>query len=359
MDFEEQIENDEYNPVPPKVYNYKGKSLLKLDYRNELFEYSNINIVAYTINNEKKYPFQQILLVKSATSSELMFPKIPLFNNFNKNELVDYSKVCLFGFLMLENYEIFDSLIKFDGFYEYNNNLYLFFDLTENKVQIYDIYSNSFLWFTLIDEIVNYKNLCNIKISESVTEIFKENKEFCFLLDENDYIYDLPLVGFVSRPEKKLNYTYVFGQTKEDKNSIFGPYYYFKDYCNAYEEGLNIIKDDVNAGIVRFAVFTGNVKYVENYLNDPIDESEIKKERLNDDKLDQRLERLTMRISDYDGKWAEKYDSIYLGNVELDDGSILNKQLVVIKEYEQEIPLSYHFINKKTVKGKKEDYLIL
>ncbi len=359
MEFEERIENNDYNPDPPKYYNYKGKSLLKLDYKQDLFEYDNINIFAYTINNEKKYPFKQILLTKSSISSELMFPKVPLFNNFNKNEFIDFTKVCLFGFLMLENYETFNDLIKFDGFYEYNNNLYLFFDLTENKLQLYDIYSNSFLWFALIDEIVNHKNLCNIKISESVTEIFQENQDLCFLEDEKEYIYDLPVVSFISKPERKLNYTYIFGQTKEDKNKMFGPYYYFKDYYNAYEEGLSVIKDDIKMGIVRFAIFTGNVKYVENYPNDPIDESEIKKQRLEDKNLDQNIERLTMRITDHDGKWAENFESVYLGNVELDDGSFLNTQMVVVKEYEQEIPLSYHFINKKSLKGKKEDYLIL
>jgi hypothetical protein len=356
MEFED---NDEYNPDPPMYYDYKGKSYLTLDYKNELFEYCDINIFAYTINKEKKYPFQQILLAKSASSSGLIFPKVPLFNNFNKNELIDYTKVCLFGFLSLENYEIFNELIKFDGFYEYNNKLYLFFDLTENKVNLYDIYSNSSLWFGLINEIVNHKNICNIKISESVSNFFQENQDFCFLLDDKDCIYELPMVSFISTTEKKLNFTYTFGQTKEDKNQILGPYFYFKDYYTAFEEAGSLIKDNMKMGLVRFAIFTGNVKYIENYPNDQVDESEIKKQRLQDPNLDQNIERLTMRISDHDGKWADKYDSAYLGNVELDDGSYLNKLIVVVKEYEQEIPLSYHYINKNTLKGEKEDYLIL
>ena len=36
-----------------------------------------------------------------------------------------------------------------------------------------------------------------------------------------------------------------------------------------------------------------------------------------------------------------------------------NTPIYVVKNYEQHIPLSYHFINKKTLKGKREDYLIL
>lgn len=355
----EFLENDEYNPVPPTYYNYKGTSHLMLDYKNQLFEYYNINIFAYTINNEKKHPFQQILLTKSVINSELILPKIPLFNNFNKNELIDYVKVCLFGFLSLEDYETFNDLTKFEGFYEDNNNLYLFFDLTKNEIQLYDIYSNSSIWFGLIDEIVNHKNICNMIINESVTQFFQENQDFCFLVDDKDEIYELPVVSFISSSEKKINYNYVFGQIKEDKNKILGPYYYFKDYYNAFEEGGSLITDNTKMGLVRFAIFAGNVKYIENYPNDPVDESEIKKQRLKDPNLEQNIERLTMRISDHDGKWADKYDSVYLGNVELDNGSYLNKQMIVVKEYSQEMALSYHFINKNTLKGKKEDYLIL
>jgi hypothetical protein len=360
----EFLENDEYKSVHPKYYNYSGKSLLTLDYKNELVEYNAINIFAYTIYNEKKYPFQQFLLTKSVNNTELAFPKIQLFNNFNKNELIDYTKVCLFGFLMLENYELFNDLINFDGFYEYNNSLYLFFDLTKNKFQLYDdIFSDRvndrILWFGLIDEIVNHTKICNIKINEFVTQFFQENQSLCFLADENDSIYELPITSFISKSTQKLNYTYIFGQIKDNKNGILGPYYYFKDYYNAYEEALTLIKDDTTMVIVRFALFIGNVKYIENYPNDPIDESEIKRQRLQDQNLDQNIERLTMRISDHDGKWADNYDSVYLGNLELDDGNLLNKQLFVVKEYEQQIPLSYHFVNNKSLKGKKEDYLIL
>ena len=56
---------------------------------------------------------------------------------------------------------------------------------------------------------------------------------------------------------------------------------------------------------------------------------------------------------------GDKYGSVYLGNLELDNGTYLNKQLFVVKEYDQQIPLSYHFVNKNSLKDKKEDYLII
>lgn len=319
------------------AYDYKGKTILKLDYNNELLKYNNVNVFGYTINTITKYPFQQILLVKSINTQEFVFPTISLFNNFNKYELIDYTKVCLFDLLMSENYELFNDLIKFVGFFERNNNLYLFFDLTENKIQLHN---NSTVQFALIDEIVNHKNICNVTINEFVVQLFQKNQDLCFLIDDTNLTYDIPIVGFTSKPDTRLNYTYIFGQTKCNKNEILGPYYYFESYNDAFTKVNQMEK----MGLVRFAIFTGNMKYIENFPNDQIDESEIKQQRLQDDKLNQNLERLTMRISDHDGKWAYKYDSVYLGNVKLDDDSFLNKQKIVVKEYAQQIPLSIHIV---------------
>jgi hypothetical protein len=64
------------------------------------------------------------------------------------------------------------------------------------------------------------------------------------------------------------------------------------------------------------------------------------------------MERLLLRVSDHDGKWAFNYDSAYLGNVELDNGSFLEKSILAIKEYNQQVPLSYHFVDKNTASSK-------
>ena len=362
MENKEIMDNDEYNPEPVKYYNYIGKSHLKLELNNDISSYSEINIFAYNINVKGVAPFKQVILSKSGINNNLTFPKVPIFKNFETNELIEYTKFYLYGLLMFEKYEIFNEMIIFDGFYEYNKNLYLFFDITKCDVELYDIYKNTNLWFCLIHEIVNYKNICNIKICDTVTEIFNYESDLCFLADENNNYYDIPIVGFVSKPDKRLNYTYIFGEIKGDKNNILGPYYYFKDFYNAFQEGNDALKNStefIKMGIVRFAIFVGKVKYIENYPNDEVDESETKKCRLLDSNLDQSLEYLTIRITDHDGKWADKYNSVYLGNVELDDGNFFNKQMIVVKEYEQQIPLSFHYINNKSFKDNKEDYSIL
>jgi hypothetical protein len=99
--------------------------------------------------------------------------------------------------------------------------------------------------------------------------------------------------------------------------------------------------------------------FISDDINDDIDESETKKLRLQDVNLNQNIERLTMRISDHDGKWAENgFDSSYLGIVELDDGNLFEKSQVALKEYTQQIPLSYHYIDLKTFNENEECQII-
>jgi len=370
------MENEDCNLILKNYYNYNAATNLKLELKAPLYYYDNIYICSYTINNDGKYPFIRYLLTNSITDENLTFPKVEIFQNFNVEELKNYIKVYLFSLLILFDFEKFNEDIEFNGFFVSNNNLYIFIDITKCNIQIYDIYKNNNLWLALIDEIVNQKHLCNIPINQKVTNFFIFNDKFCFLLDKNNKSYEIPTVSYVGKHENKLNFTYTFGETMSNKNSIFGPFYYFTDYYTAFKDGgwsksgkpeykNNILLTDddkgryTKGGIIRFAIFVGNTKYFENYPNDPIDTSEIKLQRLEDESLNQNTERLTMKISDHNGIWANDYDSVYLGNIELDNGTLINENILVVKDYNQQIPLSYHYINKETLIKTCTDYSIL
>jgi len=353
------MENEEYNPVEPNYYNYKGKNYLTQDFSREITTYDNIYLCPYTVNNDSKFPFIRFLLTNSPINKTLNFQIIPIFKNFNSDELKIFTKFYLFGLLLLNDFETFNRSVIFNGYFDYNNNLYLFFDITNCCLEINDTYSNNCLWLALVDEILNYKKICNMHIDDDVTQFFNLNESFCFLDDENENNYEIPVVGYVKKSEDKLNFTYIFGETKKDKNSLLGPYYYFTNYYSCFKDSENQTECNKKIGIVKFALFTGKTKYIENYPSDAIDESEIKKQRLYDESLDQNLERLTMRITDHDGKWSNDYDSVYLGNVELDNGDLFKKQILVLKEYYQQKPLSYHYIRNVNSSMKLEDYLIV
>lgn len=331
------MDDEEYIPIAPKYYNYKGENLFNCEFTQPVTLYKNVNICAYNINTSGKYPFQQFILTKSIHDT-IEFPSILVYTDFNSVELINYTKVCLFGLLNIDDFEKFNELIHFIGYYEYNNNLYLFFDITNCKSNIDYTYKNSNLWVAILDEIINQKKICDIEIDKEVTDFFIKNDELCFLIDDNNVNYEIPIVGYVSKEKSKANFTYIFGESARDKNGLLGPYFYFTDLNNAlHNNGENII---------RFALFLGTTKYIQNLKNDPIDSSSIKSQRLQDNNLDKNMEYLTMRISDHDGKWAELYDSAYLGHIILDDETELkNTPIIVLKTYEQQIPLSYHYKN--------------
>ncbi len=193
------------------------------------------------------------------------------------------------------------------------------------------------------------------------------------MYDEQNQPYEIPVVGFVGKPtEKKVNFVMMFGESAKNKSAIVGPYFYFTSFQHAIrhcgwshdyksETSYESIITDENGkykkgGLVRFALFVGKTKYIENAPNDPNDESEIKKQRLEDNNLDRKREILTLRISDHDGIWSKTYNSIYLGKLELDDGSFLDDApMLVLREYQQQTPLSCHFIDKSTLGEKYEE----
>jgi hypothetical protein len=376
MESDSDSNDEQYNPEEPIYYNLKAKDFLLLDLPRGSIYYDNVYIAAYTINTDGECPFIRYLLTNSKVEPQLKFPRVPLFSNLNTSNLINYTQVALFGLLMLEDYELFSAATHFTGFLESNNNLYMFFDITKLNVRIDDVYKSNHLWLALMDEIVNHKCLCDIKMDHSLVNLFLCNEDLLFLVNENNENYQIPVVCYAGKPVSKLNFTFIFGEPKRDKNSILGPFYYFTDFNNAIKDGVfsenrkveykktTLLTDGNNGdytegGIIRFAVFVGNTKYIENKPNDPNDESDTKYERLQDENLDQNMERLTMRISDHDGNWARNYDSAYLGCNELDNGTFVEKPLLVVKNYKQQVSLSYHLVDKKTLNGDSRDYSIL
>lgn len=357
-----------------RYYNYGIKKVLpkQLDSIKSLNNYENIVLCAYVINNTYVAPFLRYMLIETY-NEYLSLPKLPVYNFFDEEKLIPYSKVYLSGMLEINNFEEFSQNLLFDGFYDYNNNIYLFFDLTNCKLTIDETYRLSKVKLGLIDEIVNHKNICNIKIDETTTSFFIANESIIYLYDENAQPYEIPIVGFVGKSTSdKLKFVKMFGESPKEKSEILGPYFYFTNFNNAIRQGgwscdykmekkyNKVITDEngkyINGGLVRFAIFLGKTKYIENFPNDLNDESEIKKHRLQDKNLDSKREILTLRISDYDGIWTKNYNSVYLGKLELDDGTFLHDTpIIALKDYQQQEPLSYHYIDGKKLGNRFEE----
>ena len=158
-------------------------------------------------------------------------------------------------------------------------------------------------------------------------------------------------------------FKYTFGVSKDNKTAILGPYYYFTNFKNAIKQSSNDLSEGVGS-IIRFAIFLGKTKVKTNSLNEEEDMSDIKKDKLTVENEHTNYERMTIRVTDYDGKWANEYDTIILEDIQLDDYvKVKNTPMYVCKEYEQQISLSYHYINKKSIcdgnDSSNGEYLIL
>lgn len=379
MSFEEKEDN--YEEILPNYYNFNiGKILIQdVDYLLNNNSVKDIHICCYSINNDGLYPFIQYYLLRK--NNLLVFPSLnPLeIDSIKKNgielnseNLINLCQTYLFALLTIENIEI-NRENNFKGFFYYDSKLYMFVDFTDSKLNINDIYRRSNIWSIISTEIYQ-ASIFDMKISDSVNNFFLNNIELLYLLDKNNEVYELPNVWYCGREEHSLNFTYTFGVSKNE-SGILGPYYYFTNYKNALIEGcwskdkeeykygkLVTNKDGkyLKGGIVRFAIFTGKCLIKMNKVNDPIDKSKVKMNKLeNSENIsnnnNQMFERLTMRLTDYDGTWAENYDSVFIGKVELDDGNKFEEgPIIAIKNYNQQIPLSYHYVDNRYVKNRND-----
>jgi hypothetical protein len=379
-----EIADDVYNPVDQNYYNYNALDSLDTD----IDEYvsnnrvTHIEICGFEIDNSGISPFIKYLFEKDILTNILAFPSESLnYDNLKSESLIIYTKIKLFNLLQLPNYDVFDTKLKFKGFMVVDDTIKIFFDLTECTIQLNDIFESNTMWFCLLDEIMNYQCVIHFNVDEKASMFFKNNMEFCFLHDIKNDRYEVPSVYYSGKNSSTmLNFIHMFGVSAGNKNNILGPHYYFTDFQNAVREGCwtkdytaekkyeRLVTDNeegryINGGIVRFAIFLGKMKKIDNFQRDANDMSDIKRERLNDCSLNQNMENLTMRISDHDGKWSEHFDSAYIGRLELDNGEYLeNTPIIVVKNYDQQIPLSYHYINKSTLVKKyniNHRYLIM
>jgi hypothetical protein len=341
--------------IESNFYNYEALNLLT----DNIDEYltantkkiKNIKIISYEIKNNSKYPYIKYLLFKNLEKNTLNFANLEInYLELNSEKLILLSKSKLFILLNLNEYDNYDKHVCFKGFYVNNEELHIIFDLTNCNTEIEHTFRICTMFFCLIDEILNHNNICNFSIEPCVTDFFNRNIDFCFLKNKNGTNYAVPSVGYIGITQSRMKFTYIFGVSKKDNNAILGPYYYFTDYNNSIEECELIGIDNNYVGIVRFALFLGKNKVIENSINDEMDKSATKKERLLDPNIDNTLEELTIRISDHDGKWTEYYDSVYLGQVKLDNDDYLkNTPIIVVKEYDQQVPLSCHYINNGSI----------
>ena len=319
------------------------------------------NIIYNIPNRNINSPFLNYLLYKfpgkknNVTSNFLTFP----FQHWNSNTQKPINIANeLYNKLTSEN----DKSL---GFIQEKNDIYFFYNYTNN---IYDISfkdKNSQLWWCIIDEICNHKKVINFPVHYKTFIIFYKNPDLIFLKKDNKNL-EIPIVSYFGNTVETLSFIATFG-IKSNPIRNFGPYYYYGSFIKMIGHGswhsnytkrtiFDKIINDKNGkykkgGVVRFALFLGNFLVVLNrklspfkYLFDYHDSnnaiSDIKKNKF--DKL----------VNKYKGNWTKSRDSLILGNIKYKNRTgyyNLNPEYVT-KEHNQQIPLSVHLIDMNSVK---------
>jgi len=381
------------NAVGEEFFTYDALNLLHNDLFNVLSQVKidDVILVPFKINFSCRNPFNTFLLTNDFTDS-LNFPCVNVSNANESDEYFLSIVYCYLYSLLLSNdnidsskydLETFASVIEFKGVYIYKNNVYAFIDLTKLDIHINLMNRDSNYWFALIDEIVNKKQICNITINYEVTDFFLKNNAFIYFKNSKKEPIEVPSVVYTGSNEKMLQFRFMFGNVASDNNAILSSGFYFTNYTNSFRQGgwspdykvefkygKKITEDEhdgsdkngkyVKGGIIRYAIFLGNNLVKMNYPNDSIDDSEIKKKKINLlhelNNNEYIYEKMILRISDHDGLWKQNYDSVYLGNLELDNGEYLkNTPIYVVDDYYCHTPLSYHYIDKKTLGNKFDE----
>jgi hypothetical protein len=352
-----ELENEaasmEYFPEPEKIWSYSGLNYLNRDedLMQNITTVDFIHIIPYHVNTHCAKPFLEFALVKSFEENQkdqfsfITFPRITIKNMKEDCKIIADSFVS--GYCSADK-------VNFSGFLNNNGSLYIFYQLEIVNNFSTGLFRITPIWFVTVDEIVNKRSVCNMPIDESLSEFFMDFIDLTLLKNENGEFIETPSVFYTGTHYKNLKFDSIFSRGASD-NSIFGKYFYFTDYKNSVKEGgwtknnqslevhgKKVTEDKsvhgrfTRGGIIRYAVFLKNGKILFNNINEPEDNA-------NEDEL-------TRRITDYNGTWSNEYDSILVGRPTLDNGNVFSDgPILAVKDYNQFLPLSYHYINKATL----------
>ena len=384
-EFDSELELEEYDLEPEEYYSESEseseseKDLNVMDtnythYADDLNktipnkDYDNIHVCLYKINTREMHPFIMFLLYKDENNN-LNFPRVDA-NTKKGNNIIA---------IALSKLKDLEGSLEYKGFIEDDTNLMIILKHSindDNNTNITAVATPSIKqmtydskwWWALSSEIINYKTILNFKIDTFATTFLIKHSKLIFLYDSKGLIYETPEIGYYGNYYKKIAAVASLGLSRQSPYSSFGPFYYFSDYTHAMrnafwtagfkpkEISLNknktsttyITVDDngryEKGGIVKFALFVGKTKMLMGRENDKIDDSSISAELAEKNDFVKAM----LKLRDSSAKWTKEYNSIRIGShiIKLPGKSdIHTNPLIALKEYEQQVPLEYYFVD--------------
>ena len=313
-----------------------------------------VEFCIYQVNNSHIVPFLSFLLEKNQN-----ILRLPYFY-YNTSNIEDAS-VERINKIFLE----YDENPTYKGFIREKDRVILLFESPKIAADAELKESKDKWWWGTVSEIVDIQSILNYNIENDVSELFLNNAFLLYLYDSENKPYENPQIFYYGNYHKLINFVTIFGLKKASPMASLGPYYYFANYQRAVryalwsgdnkplkiEDRLVTINEEGKydkGGLVRFAIFPGKMKVFMGNSLDEEDNSIVSQEG----KETSEIIKQTLRLRDVDAKWANDYNSAFNSRhkIQIKDKEIMFQPQIVVRDYMQQLPLSYHFITDRNVK---------
>ena len=357
-------------------YKYNIMDTLETDFEHihAVKKTTKIHLCIFNVNESSHLPFLQYYLYKYSQEHKdyMIFPYKRFDGTKNVLSFSDTFARKLTSSIPLPK-------LTSIGYIQGAHDVYMFYDIGQIEHTVIDKFRSDEWWWVLISEIVNFKKMTNFPIHASVTALFLTHPQLIFLHNDEGNEIETPTVAYHGTYYQLLSFIKSYGLKASTVNAMMGPYYYFgsfrksvryagwtSTYTPRYIDGKLVTDSDGRyiettelehgnpGGILRFALFLGNMKAFLNHPSDTDDESARYAEQMKDVRK-RSWETKILKMHDHSGAWAEHYDSVYVGRAKLDGGALfMSNPEYVVRQFDQQIILSYHFLDRTTLKANWE-----
>lgn len=264
-------------------------------------------ILCYAIQVNAKYPFLQFLMEKVPFCNNLVPEQFILPSIQPPTVGIDAETAVLQKVQELMNACSASPTkgMEFQGFYHPTPDTPFAVVQVAGFTEGLPISRQSKAWFLLPTEIINGGKCCNIPVDADVCRLFKQLPTLGVLADSNQQSYILPDAVYTRNTWKQAQFQSIFNHVKSTPWKTCGYYYFFRYTMNDAISVENATDKSVEDAINRYALFVeGNM-----HLDTPFTLT------------DEEIER------DYP------------------EPCILTSSVILVKNYEQFVCLSYHCIS--------------
>lgn len=320
---------------------------------NNIINTKRLYILCYHISNENKYPFIQFMLEKvldidAKTSLHLPFIEITS-NTYGDIHKLIVSKLGFFLHSSIDNVWSIKNIVYKGLINDSAERLYALVDISNidirnmHYVETNQRENQSRIIFALPSEIINFGCVYNVNVNDLVKELFYDLPELGVLHDpQNKKTYPLPDAVYSGSFFDNVVYSSIFGPSRKFINETGRSCFYFNtEFQHAFLDGgwasdifytptdvidrNSRLKKYVRGGITRYALFPEIFSIID------ADDDEIV---FSNELLDT----------------LDTCKQLYIVRRLIDDVKVL----ILVRDYDSFVPLSYCEINMKSL-GDKYD----